>query len=230
MISLFQTFPFWNTLTKLQQEELLDCTVIRQYEAGEYLENNPGLYMVNDGGLVAFTHHESGRRRVVFSANWTECILLTPTFLNDTGTKFLELRARENSEICYIPYVAWRRIQEQFPDVWKFSGELLSRQMGALMFGVYARMEKNISKRLALFLLQFYERGRERNGTTIHISHEELTEQTGVSREAVTRNLGILKENGLIETGRGKIRIIDTEKLAQFAGGLTEEEQEDMKC
>lgn len=217
MIALHRAFSFWNSLTELQQAGLLDHTIIRHCAAGAYLEMRAGLYVVGDGAIVAYSSHESGRRRVAFSAQWMESVLLTPRFLADVTTFSLELFSKEIGEIWFIPYDEWHIIEEWRPEIKDFSISLLSAQMSHLTFGLYAQMEKNISKRLALYLNRFYEKDKAANGDVVYLSHEELAEQTGTTREAVTRNLNILKDAGLIQTGRSKIRILDPQALKTYA-------------
>lgn len=213
MISFDQGFPFWGSLSELQQAEILDYTVIRQYDAGEKLDYSPGMYLVNDGSIVAYSSHESGRRRMVLSAGNMEAMLLTPSFLSDCKVISLELVVKENSEVHFIPYERWRVIQEMHPEVREFAMDILSVQMSSLAFTLYARMEKDVSKRLSMFLLRSLKRF---NDPVIHTSHEELAEQLGTTREAITRNISVLKDGGLVETGRNKIRIIDPQALRDY--------------
>ncbi|MBO4235510.1 MAG: Crp/Fnr family transcriptional regulator [Firmicutes bacterium] len=217
MISLNEAFPFWNSLTELEQEEVLDNITIRQYRTGETIKKQAGLYLVSDGYIMVYSNHENGRRRVVFSAQWLDSILFTPTFLKDSNSTYLELISRESSEVCFINYDAWRRFEIKRPEVVDFSRKVLSEQMSALTFVLYAKMEKDLSKRLALFLLRHFEKNKENNGSIIRISHEELADLIGSTREVITRNISVLKSEGLIETGRGKIRIIDENKLREYA-------------
>ena len=42
----------------------------------------------------------------------------------------------------------------------------------------------------------------------LHISHEQIAQELNIQREAATRLLKKLKENGYIETGRNEIRIL----------------------
>ena len=219
MISLYRAFPFWNSLSELQQAKVLDYIIIREYEAGVYLEKQPGLYVVNDGSIIAYSAHESGRRRVIFIAGWMQTVLLTPTFLADTSTTdALELYVRESSEICFIPYAGWNELEQELPGAYAFAKEILSRQMNAMLFSINTHMEKDISRRLAMVLVRLY--GQLKEGNTIRISHEELAEIVGVAREVVTRNVAILKDKGFVETGREKIRVTDFELLSEYAGGV----------
>lgn len=216
MVSLNQAFPFWNTLSELEQEEVRNHIIIRQYDAGQHLEKQPGLYLVSDGSIVLYSEHETGRRRVSFSAHWMEFMLLTPSFLKQCEAISVELYARESTEICFIRFADWNMLAKKNAEIGSFSVELLSEQLGRQAFAVYARMEKDLSRRLALFLIMYYERDKKNMGNTILVSHEELAEQIGTGREAVTRNINMLKDAGLVQTGRGKIRILNLEALRTY--------------
>ncbi|MBR0173185.1 MAG: Crp/Fnr family transcriptional regulator [Lachnospiraceae bacterium] len=204
-------------MSDLQQEAFLDYTIVRPYEAGMPLEIRPGMYVIGDGGAIAYASHESGRRRVAFYVRWMEAVILTPSFLAGSTAGYLELYAKEASEIWFIPYDDWRNLEQMHQDIRNYTSDLMSSQMSSLLFGIYAQTEKNISKRAALILYRIYEKSRQSTGDTVMISHEELAELTGTTREAVTRNVNVLKDAGLVQTGRGKIRILDAQGLQEYA-------------
>jgi CRP-like cAMP-binding protein len=57
----------------------------------------------------------------------------------------------------------------------------------------------------------------------IHVSQEELAEMVGATREAVNKHLARLREMGLIETGRGHVKILRPQRLSALAfGNVTE--------
>ncbi len=51
----------------------------------------------------------------------------------------------------------------------------------------------------------------------VRISQEQLAEMAGATREAVNRQLARLRELGVIETGRGRVRILRPESLQKIA-------------
>jgi CRP/FNR family cyclic AMP-dependent transcriptional regulator len=52
---------------------------------------------------------------------------------------------------------------------------------------------------------------------TIRISQAELAEFVGASRESVSKTLAIWKRDGVIDLGRGSLRIIEKENLKKLA-------------
>ncbi len=59
--------------------------------------------------------------------------------------------------------------------------------------------------------------GSSVKGTEVRVSQDALAEMVGATREAVNRQLARLREMGLIETGRGHVKILRPERLAAIA-------------
>jgi CRP/FNR family cyclic AMP-dependent transcriptional regulator len=55
------------------------------------------------------------------------------------------------------------------------------------------------------------------DGATIRVSQEDLAEMVGATREAVNKQLARLREMTLIETGRGRVKLLDAERLKSIA-------------
>lgn len=76
---------------------------------------------------------------------------------------------------------------------------------------------KDVRQRVAAVLLQLVERHGREEKTPGHISiamtHQELAQMVGASRETVTRVLGEFREGGLVATDGRKITIVDEEFL-----------------
>jgi CRP-like cAMP-binding protein len=77
-----------------------------------------------------------------------------------------------------------------------------------------ARLEemayRGVAARIAAVLLRLE---RERSGTTVAITHQELGDMIGALRETVTKTLDEFQDHGLVELGRGKITLRDPTAL-----------------
>lgn len=213
MIAWETVFPFWNSLSDLQQTEILDCIIIRQYSEGERIKKRQGLYIVDEGGLALYVNHDNGRKRILLAARIrSEVILLTKEFLTASHNISLELRTTKDSEIYFIPEEGWNALIKKSSDVQKYTFDVLSQHLVALSQTLYEGLE-NIGSQLAKFLLR---RCEILNSTEIETSHEELAEALGTTREVITRNISQLKSIGLLETGRNKIWITDLEGIKKY--------------
>ena len=55
-------------------------------------------------------------------------------------------------------------------------------------------------------------------GDEIYLTHEETAQYLGTAREVVSRLIRELSQEGLVETSRGRIRILDRIALQERAG------------
>ena len=51
----------------------------------------------------------------------------------------------------------------------------------------------------------------------VSATHEMLAAATGTSREVATRTLGKMQADGILRTGRGKVEVLDLERLEALA-------------
>ena len=73
-----------------------------------------------------------------------------------------------------------------------------------------------LQSRVARILLDRI-RADESDGRVVSATHEMLASATGTSREVATRTLGKMQADGILRTGRGKVEILDMERLEELA-------------
>lgn len=61
-----------------------------------------------------------------------------------------------------------------------------------------------------------YDMSQAEEGDTIRISQEKISMYIGLERSNVTRCLKQLKEEGIVENGRGFVRIVDAKRLGEL--------------
>ena len=66
-----------------------------------------------------------------------------------------------------------------------------------------------LTKRSIQLLKTLYEKGKSTNTYTLRVKQDELSNQLGVSRQALNVHLRKLKNHGFIRTGRGFIDVTD---------------------
>jgi CRP/FNR family transcriptional regulator len=73
---------------------------------------------------------------------------------------------------------------------------------------------QRLDRRLAMLLVRESEQQRR---PTIPLTHQELAERLGTSREIVSRILGSFELQGLVELGRRQIQLLDPRALLEIA-------------
>ncbi len=97
---------------------------------------------------------------------------------------------------------------------------LLLRWVQALMIqtaqSTLANGRYTIQERLARWLLMCHDR---LDGDDLPLTHEFLSLMLGVRRSGVTEALHVLEGVQIVKTGRGRIHLLDRERLEDIAGG-----------
>lgn len=72
---------------------------------------------------------------------------------------------------------------------------------------------QKMDQRIAQFLI---DEMKHKNENVLEVTHDEIARYIGSAREVVTKGLKYLAEQGLIELKRGKIVIVDHERLEKY--------------
>jgi CRP-like cAMP-binding protein len=94
----------------------------------------------------------------------------------------------------------------------------LARRLGDVFASVGDSAFGSIRERLIRHLLALASEGHVDTSFAAFITHQQLADAIGSSREVVTRELGALREQGLIRTKRGEIELIGIDRLAELLG------------
>ncbi len=110
---------------------------------------------------------------------------------------------------------ALKKLGAQYPEVYA----LLVRLLTERLWRVQARMKelryKEVRPRLVRMLLALMREGER--GLEVALSHQDLAHLIGSTRETVTKILGELAIQEILELGYRKVVVRDPEALAEFA-------------
>jgi CRP/FNR family transcriptional regulator len=94
-------------------------------------------------------------------------------------------------------------------DLWReFVFDLLSERLSTVMAVVDEVVFKRMDRRVASLLLN-----QAKVQNSLRITHQEIAAELGSSREVISHILEDFSRDGLIESGRGTIEILDFEGL-----------------
>lgn len=161
------------------------------------------LPLVISGELQLTKHAESGRGITLYRVDDGEsCILSTLSILN---ADFFPAEARSNtaSTLCLIPAELLRRLIDTDEGWRQFVFSTYHRRLS----GLIALIEEVVFGKLDLRLAELLQDLSDRNGDNLQITHQQLAEELGSSREVVSRLLKDWERKGLVELHRGRIRV-----------------------
>jgi len=108
-----------------------------------------------------------------------------------------------------------RRLAERDARVARMLIDELSERVTSFIAEIPGSAFGSVRARVAKHLLDLASGGGNDGPLLVAVAQQELADAVGTSREVVVRALRELRAGGLLETGRGHIRLLDPERLVR---------------
>ncbi len=214
---LLARLSFYPHLTEQQKEELLRASRMQHFSAGELIYTPAreclGMIYVVKGVIRTYLTSEEGKKATIFRLREGEVCVLSMSCVLSAITFDVEVEADQDCELFVIPAAAFSRVSGENLYVENFSYRIVTERFSAIVEALQQMMFMSLEQRVVTFLL---DESAAVGEDVLHITQEQLAENIGSAREAVTRVLKQLKERGLIVMGRGRIALADRKALYQF--------------
>ena len=211
--------PFWNKLTKDQQQRIADLIEYRQIKKGTHIHDSSadclGLVIVRSGQLRAYILSEDGREITISRLTQYDVSLLSASCVMPDMQVNIMIAAEKDTAFWSIPACLFKNLMEESLPVANYDRNLLGSHFSEQMWLMEQIMWKSFDKRLASFLL---EETRLEETNVLKITHEKIAGHMGTAREVVTRMLRYFQSEGMVKLSRGTIEITDEEKLEDLSG------------
>ncbi len=208
----------WNKLTSEQQNQLTDAARRKAFRKGELLHNGSadctGLVLVISGQLRAYTISEDGREITLYRLFERDICMFSASCMMNSIQFDITISAEKDTDVLIIPPDVYKSIMEASAPLANYTNEVLSSRFSDVVWLIDKIMWKSFDKRLADFLLT--EAGIE-NTEILSITHEAIGNHLGNPREVVTRMLKYFQNEGIVRLSRGRIDMIDMQKLKSLA-------------
>lgn len=211
-------FPVWDKLTKPQQDRLLGSLITRSAKKGTVLHNGSmdctGLLLIQSGQLRAYILSEEGREVTLYRVQGGDTCVMSSSCLMDAIVFDVLIQAMEDTQVVTLPVTALSALSQRHPEVELFLYKTASERFSDIMWTMQQILFMGMDRRAAIFLWDEYIR----QGPVLSMTHEEMARYIGSAREVVTKVLKYFAQEGIVSLRRGKITILDKEKLRQLAG------------
>jgi CRP/FNR family cyclic AMP-dependent transcriptional regulator len=210
-------------LDEREMDAMAAAAPIKTYPAGAlvYTPHQPleTLFILKKGRIRIFRVSPDGRA-------------LTTAIINP-GTIFGEMvivgqqmhdsfaEALDDIVVCVMSKNDVQRLLLGDPRIAARISETLGRRLAQLEQRLSDAIFKSVPERVAgtLSVIAAPRHGRPLSRTPqVQLTHEQLAELAGTSRETTTKVLGEFADQGLISLGRGRITILDADSLHALAG------------
>lgn len=185
-----------------------------------FIERQParGIYILCEGQVKLSISSSEGKRVILRIAKAGEVLGLVSAL---AGTPHeVTAETLRPSQVAFIPRDAFLRFIAKHPEAYP----IIASQLGA-QYRVACEQVRNLGlsssapEKLAKFLLDFTVSGQQtKEGTRVKLplTHEEIAEFIGTTRETVTRTLSEFKSQHLAELRGSTLLIENREALEEF--------------
>lgn len=205
-------------LPRQAREPLLARAVRKSLAPGEVLVREgrqcAALPFVVEGVLRVYKVSRGGRELTLYRIARGESCVLTATCILDGGSFPAVAEAETASQAVLVPAPLLARLVDEHREWRRFVFGLYAKRLESVITLVEEVAFQRVDARLAAWLLA-------RAGGSppaAAVTHAGMAAELGTSREVVSRVLEDFRAQGIVETLRGKVKVLDPAALRERAG------------
>lgn len=207
-----------SVLSDDELERLVPLLSERRFRARELLfaagQPPERVYLLLKGRVKLFQIAENGKEVIVDFIGRGG--IVGDHSIVENGERTASAQALEDTVCLAISWEDFLHVLQQSPRLGLAMMELMARRLASLQRSLMAVVSKPVAARLADFLFERAE------GAVVHLglTHQEIANSIGATRETVTALLSRFVNLGAIEPSAGGYRIIDRALLHDIAAGI----------
>ena len=122
--------------------------------------------------------------------------------------------AEEDSRVTVIPTAVFKKLSDENIYVENFVYKQTTERFSDVMWTMQQILFMSFDRRLAVFLI---DESAKTGKDTLTMTHDQIAKYTGSAREVVSRMLKYFENEGMVELGRGRVRLKDKKRLKELA-------------
>lgn len=210
--------PLLVSLDEGELKELANLSTIRRFEKSDliFMEGDPVdfLFFLAEGRVKIFKTSPSGRVITLMVAKRGDPIISNVSHsISTKTTREFSSKALDNVIAVSIKKDQFVEFQIKYPKL----GVAISGMFGQLLSSAYERiidlLDEEVEQRLINILYILYSKF----GSLLSFTSEEFSDLVGSTPSTTIKMFSKLRKTGLIRTGRGKIFILDGERLEKLS-------------
>ena len=205
-------FPFWANLKPAQKSYLRTCQQ-KTYADKEKILLSPndrtGFLLVLEGQIRVYISSPGGREFTLYHAGKGEFCSLLP--MDGQGTPTLE--AFGGCTFVHINMLVLLPIFSLYPDYVNYFLSHIGKNVQSVLNNIEHAFFNPLKSSIARIILESCPDGID----TMYVTHEQIANHFGTTREVVSREIEGFRNQGLISTGRGRITVLDRRGLLRVA-------------
>ena len=222
LIQKIVSIPLFQGLSDDDVESLATIVMTQSYKRGEVVfsegEEAVGFYVVKTGRVKIFKLSVDGKEQILHIFGPGEPFGEVPVF---AGRSFpANAEAIEKSSVFYFPRKAFVDLIKSTPSLAMNMLAVLSLRLHKFTALIEDLSLKEVPGRLAAYLAYVSEQNGGANDLALEISKTQLASILGTIPETLSRILGKLVKEGIIESdGHSRVQIVNRGALEKLASG-----------
>ena len=213
-LTAIKDLPFYDYLTDEQKQLVFTDSQITTYKKGDVitgLENHcVGPFLILEGVVRAIIDDENFREITLFELRKNDMGLLSAACVLEHITFDAKFVVETDSVLLTVKSCAVKKIMDANVNARCVIFETLTDRFSLCMTTLHGLLFTRYERRMASFLLERYIYTGE---TEFSITQEEIAKMTSSAREVAGKTIRQFAKDGILEYGRGKIKILDIKKL-----------------
>jgi CRP/FNR family transcriptional regulator len=197
-----------------ERDRLLESVRHRRLAAGDAVmregETCGAVPFVISGAIRVYKVSETGREITLYRIGPGQSCILSCCCAQSAAPFPAVVVAEEETEAAFLPADSVRRFFEKSKAFRTFVLGQYSSRMAEVIELVEEVAFRRLDERMHEWMLGQLELagGRGKTGGSLKVTHQELADHLGTSREVVSRILKDWEQRGLLELSRGEIRLL----------------------
>ncbi len=213
--------PFFKTMSRPVLAKIESYVYHRSYEARQvvYFPDDPCdyVYWVREG-RIRITRVSGDGRELTFR-HLGQGDMLGDECMADRPKRNDYAEALEPSTLCLMRTDDFRRAAREEAELAYAVAVRLSQRVLELEQILAETVFHSVRRRVSFALLRLSKREGQRRVTSLNITHQEVANLVGATRETVTGVLHSLRGEGVIELANRRVRVLDMAALRQTVEG-----------
>lgn len=173
-----------------------------------------GIFLVRSGSLRVYIMSDEGKDITLYRLHKGDMCMLGASCVLQAITFDVFIDAEENCECFVINGHAFAQVSEKTPSIKIFALETAVARFSDVMWIMQQILFMSLDKRLAIFLL---DESARISSDVIELTHEQIAKYIGSAREVVSRMLKYFANEGIVESSRKGVCIINKSRLRELA-------------
>jgi len=218
---LLRSVPLFADLEADELERFSQVAVPRSIPAGNRVfhegDSSDACYIVREGSFRVTREHSDGRAITLATLGPGE--VFGELAMLDGDTRSASAEALTDGELLALPAGDVRNLLARHPEISVKLVAALVRRLREANERISRQSFQTVPSRVAGVLSQLVAEtsgGGESGEVTIRMNQADLAQLAGTSRESVSRFLAELERAGVVRSGRGRVTVLDPEKLHNY--------------